>query len=134
MSENHTDTARLPSQHMVDSLRRWQDADRAAAEPLVPGVRVLEAHRTVIEHAKGALMLRYGIDSHQGFAVLVRWARASHTPVVTVADALVHGVCEGNPQTELRQPALLRWLEKQLRQDTPDGAPLPTASRARPVA
>jgi hypothetical protein len=26
---------------------------------------VLEAHRGVIEHAKGALMLRYGIDSYQ---------------------------------------------------------------------
>ena len=38
-------------------------------------------------------MLRYGIDSWTAF----------------------RGICEGNPQTAVRQRPLLRWLEQQLR-------------------
>ena len=48
-------------------------------------------------------MLRYGINSYQAFAVLVRWSRVTRTPVHTIAHALLHGVCEGNPQAETRQ-------------------------------
>jgi hypothetical protein len=90
-------------------------------------------HRLVIEHAKGALMLRYGIDSHQAFAVLLSWARATQTPVQTVAHTLVHGICEGSPQTELCQGPLMRWLESRLRLNDPcpEESPAPsTWSRA----
>ena len=124
-----------PGERLADSLELWRDADRIAdiAQPAA-GARHLEAHRVLIEHAKGALMLRYGIDCHQAFAVLVRWARVTQLPVVGLAEALVHGICEGSPRTERRQEALLRWLERQLPHDTPDLAPLPTAARVRPVA
>jgi hypothetical protein len=87
MPVTHTaaDEAAPASEHLVDSLELWRDADRTAGtDVLVPGSRVLEDHRGVIEHAKGALMLR--------------------------------------------------WLEQQLRHDTPDLAPLPVATRARTVA
>jgi ANTAR domain len=79
----------------------------------------------LIEQAKGALMLRYGVDSHQAFAVLVRWARVTRAPVRTIAHALLHGICEGSSQTEVRQRPLIRWLEAQLRAGDPDLAPLP---------
>lgn len=69
----------------------------------------------VMERAKGALMLRYGIDSCQALAVLVHWSRGSDTSLELVAHTLVHGICEGNPQTAVRQRPLMRWLEQQLR-------------------
>jgi ANTAR domain len=82
------------------------------------------AARALIEQAKGALMLHYGIDSHQAFAVLIGWARISRTPVPTIANTLLRGICEGNPQTERRQRALVRWLEAQLRDADPGRAQL----------
>ena len=135
VSHSHSAAGAGPGERLVRSLELWRDADRMAgtAQPLA-GSRHLEAHRVLIEHAKGALMLRYGLDSHQAFAVLVRWARVTQLPVVGLAEALVHGICEGSPRTERRQRALLRWLEQQLLHDTPDLTPLPTAARVRPVA
>ena len=64
-------------------------------------------------------MLRYGIDSHQAFAVLLGWARTTRTPVVVIAHTLLRGICEGNPETEMRQRSLVRWLEDQLRNGDP---------------
>jgi hypothetical protein len=52
--------------------------------------------------------------------VLIGWARTSHTPVATIAQTLLRGICEGNPQTDIRQRALVRWLELQLRDSDPD--------------
>jgi len=117
---------------LVDSLQQWRDADRAApSETLIPGLRSIVAHRAVVEQAKGALMLRYGIDSHQAFAVLVRWSRVSRTPVPTIAHTLIHGICQGNPQTELRQRPLIRWLEIELRRNDPEPEGLATAPTGR---
>lgn len=76
--------------------------------------------RALIEQAKGAVMMRYGIDSHQAFAVMLRWSRVTGTTVPVIAHTLLHGVCEGNPETELRQRSLVRWLEDQLRDGTID--------------
>ena len=45
----------------------------------------------------------------------VRWSRGSGTSPELVAHTLVRGICEGNPQTAVRQRPLLRWLEQQLR-------------------
>jgi hypothetical protein len=137
MPVNHhaADEPALPGAPLVESLECWRDADRSAdSEVLVPAFRVLEAHRLVVEQAKGALMMRYGLDPYQAFAVLVRWARVTHVPVVSLAEVLVHGICERHPRTERRQGALLRWLEQQLLNDTPDLAPLPIATPVRPVA
>ncbi|MDO9496775.1 MAG: ANTAR domain-containing protein [Nocardioides sp.] len=74
-----------------------------------------EANPALVEQARGALMLHYGIDSHQALAVLIGWARTSRTHVPTIAHTLLSGICEGNPQTEVRQPTLMRWIEAQLR-------------------
>lgn len=85
-----------------------------------------DADAALIERAKGALMLHYGVDSHQAFAVLVGWARTSGSPVATIAHTLLRGICEGNPQTEVRQRALMRYLEAQLRTGDPGQAQLRT--------
>lgn len=85
-----------------------------------------DANPVLIEQAKGALMLHYGVDSHQAFAVLLGWARSSGTPVTTIAHTLLRGICEGSPQTEVRQRALMRWLEAQLRAGDPGHAQLRT--------
>ena len=91
----------------------------AAPEPFASGLSAVDASCTSVEQAKGALMLHYGIDSFQALAVLVRWARVTRTPVRTIAQTFLHGICEGNPQTETRQRPLIRWLEDQLRLGVP---------------
>ena len=113
---------------LVDDLQRERLARRAAdADPYGLGPCELGINPALIEQAKGALMLHFGIDSHQAFAVLLGWARTSHTPVVVIAHTLLRGICEGNPQTEVRQRALVRWLEAQLRDGAPDHAQARTA-------
>lgn len=79
----------------------------------------IDARPALVEQAKGALMLHYGVDSHQAFALLLGWARVSCTPMATITHTLLCGICEGNPQTAARQPALMRWLEAQLRDGDP---------------
>ena len=65
-------------------------------------------------------MMRYGIDSYQALAVLVRWARVAQLPVRSVAHTFLHGICQGDPQTEARERPLVRWLEDQLRHGDPE--------------
>ncbi len=101
----------------LEALQRGRDQALPRATS-VPGPRASAS--ALIEQAKGALMLRYGIDSYQALALLVRWARVSHTPVPSIAHTLLHGICEGNPQTEVRHRALVRWLEAQLRDADPE--------------
>lgn len=92
----------------------------AAPEPFAPGLRAVDAGCAIVEQARGALMLHYGIDSYQALAVLVRWARVTRTSLRTIAHTFLHGICEGNPQTENRQRPLIRWLEDQLRLGDPE--------------
>lgn len=47
------------------------------------------AHRAVIEQAKGALMLAYGLDSEQAFAMLRWWSRNRNVKVRELAERLV---------------------------------------------
>jgi hypothetical protein len=116
-----TEPTRHASQTLLEALRRRRTADRpVAGQPPAPELRLIDANRLMVEQAKGALMLRYGIDSHQAFAVLVRWSRVTRTPVPALARALLHGICEESPQTQLRQRALVRWLEDQLRNGDPE--------------
>ncbi len=123
-----------PTNDLVDELQRERLARRAAdPDPSGLGLRELAANPALIEQAKGALMLHFGVDSHQAFAVLLGWARTTHTPVVVVAHTLMRGICEGNPHTEVRQPALVQWLEAQLGDGAPGHAPVrtrPAPSRA----
>ena len=73
----------------------------------------------VVEQAKGVLMLRYGIGSYEALAVLGGWARASDYPLIDVARALTHGVCQGRWNSTVSETWLVRWLEQRLRDDVP---------------
>lgn len=70
--------------------------------------------RALIEQAKGALTLRYGLDDDAAFAVLRRWSQSSNIKVHTVADILINVVCrEGSQPCGDREFA--DWLQEQIR-------------------
>ena len=114
---------------LLASIGQWRDAaSDEKSSHLVPALRAIESHRPVVEQAKGALAFRYGIDSHQAFALMVRWSRTVHAPVHVIAHTLIHGICEGDSQTERQQRPLMRWLEQQLRDNDPE----PTQTERHP--
>ncbi len=53
------------------------------------------ASQPVIDQAKGALMLRYGVDADAAFRLLVRWSQHTNTKVRDLAAALVHSLGDG---------------------------------------
>jgi hypothetical protein len=84
------------------------------------GRETASSDRQVLEQAKGALMLRYGIGSHEALAVLVRWSQAASADVRTVARTLVFDVCQGDKARGLDHPALADWLDAQLELPVPE--------------
>ena len=56
----------------------------------------IEGDRAVVEQAKGALMLRYGINSHEALALLLAWSREMGTTLHAIAHALMDGACPGS--------------------------------------
>jgi hypothetical protein len=92
-----------------------------------PDARVRPA---VLEQAKGALMLRLGVDSHEAFSVLLGWARTTHTSVAAIAQMLLREICEGDPHLTSRQQDVLPWLEAQLRDIAHGHDPLADARAA----
>ncbi|WP_310528065.1 ANTAR domain-containing protein [Nocardioides sp.] len=121
-TDTSTPDSRRTANRLLDVLQRERTA--AATDPSDLGPSEIHAKLALIERAKGALMLHYGVDSHQALAVLIGWSRISRTPLTTIAHTLLRGICEGNPQTEIQQRALMRWLEAQLRERDPGHAQL----------
>lgn len=74
--------------------------------------------QAVVEQAKGALMLRYGIGSRESLSVLERWALEAGMPPHDIADALVNGICLGRVTAETE--VSVRWLQQRLRGDISD--------------
>jgi hypothetical protein len=116
--------------NVLDSLPGWAAADGTDPEPPVDGaghstthaereiaylaeendnLRVAIDGRAVIEQAKGALMLRYGLDQTAAFAVLRRLSQDSNIKVHTIAETLVNWVSrdEAWPPAEHSQLAPL---------------------------
>ena len=79
---------------------------------------VNESDRSVVDQARGVLMLRYGVGSRESLAVLDRWAQDAGVAVTTVASALVHGICLGRVTSETE--VVVRWLEQRMRGDISD--------------
>jgi len=87
-----------PGTGLVNALHQWRDTTwTATSECHVPEHRAIDAHRATVERAKGVLMRRYGMDAFPAFALMVRRARATHTPVHTLAGTLVHGIDLADP-------------------------------------
>jgi len=78
------------------------------------------AEATVVEQAKGVLMLRYGVGSFEALAALVRWAQDVDVTVFRIARTLTQGVCQGRTPADDQGRWLVRWLEQRLREDLPD--------------
>jgi hypothetical protein len=127
-----TSSAHHSAIRLVEVLQRECSADLLPATDLfVPEPCETDANPALLQQAKGALMLHFGVDSHQAYGLLVRWARLSGTPVPTIAHTLMRGICEGNPQTEVRHRPLMRWLEAQLRNGDLDHARIRSATSRR---
>jgi hypothetical protein len=74
--------------------------------------------RAVIDQAKGALILRYGLDDDAAFALLRRWSQTSNTKVRTIAETLIK-VCRDGSRTSA-QSDLAEWLEHQVCDPLPE--------------
>jgi hypothetical protein len=88
--------------------------DVSALQREIAELREALVSRAVIDQAKGALMLLYGIDADRAFGVLRRWSQESNVKLHTVALVFVQAICMGEQVTTV-DPALVRWLEQQLR-------------------
>jgi hypothetical protein len=51
------------------------------------------ANRSVIDQAKGALVLHFRVDPDAAFELLRAWATETNSTPLLVAQTLVHGVC-----------------------------------------
>lgn len=96
----------------------------------------IDSDRVVVEQAKGAIMLRYGVSSYEALAAMARWAREAHVTIEDVAHALIKGICQGRVTPEIQ--GMVRWLEQRLRGDIgeapPTAAPAPAVpEQATPV-
>src|SRR3990170_5318728 len=115
----------LRDERVLDSLHGWPhpEPDGPAEEQPDGSIRELQREneqlreaidsRAVIEQAKGALILRYGVDDDSAFAVLRRWSQDSNIKLHTIADVLVNTVCRDDPQPP-QDSELADWLTQQV--------------------
>jgi PAS domain S-box-containing protein len=65
-------------------------------------VAELAQSRAVIEQAKGALMLAYGIPAARAFDILVWRSQETNTRLRSIAEQIVAGLADCEPDTHLR--------------------------------
>jgi hypothetical protein len=90
MPHQSATTVGTPLDRIVAAVRAW-DA--------VPGVsgqsrearrrRRRNSRRALVDQAKSAVMLQYGVNSHVALGMLARWARGLDIPIERLARALV---------------------------------------------
>lgn len=96
----------------------WRPAGSEVTGPRADAL--VEPTGSVLERAKGALMLHTGIGSHEAMAILVGWAKATGRPVHTVAEVLVRGVWRGEREVLVAEADLTGWLQAQLKSQLRD--------------
>lgn len=101
-----------PLDRLVVSVRAWNKLS-AAPEQRAPRRGPVDRERITLERAKGAVMLRYGVNSHVAFAMISRWSRVAEIPIATLCAALVDGAVRNEDMFDDR-PALDEWLEERL--------------------
>ena len=70
---------------------------------------------TALNQAKGLLMFRYGIGSHEALALLLQWSRRAGSDVGQVVTTLLDEVRRGAPGLS-DSSDLAQWLDDTLRQ------------------
>lgn len=95
MSSQPVATNGSPLDRIVAAVRTW-DAMGADGSPSSAARRRRRRYstRAVVEQAKGAVMLRYGVESHVALGILACWARGLDIPFEKLAQAVVDGVTE----------------------------------------
>lgn len=73
-----------------------EDFVAESEEYATAAVAASAVNRAVIEQAKGAVMLAYGLDMDQAFAMLRYWSRNRHIKVHDLASQLVEAAREGH--------------------------------------
>lgn len=73
----------------------------------------------VVNQAKGAVMLQYGVDSPIALALLVRWSRRAGSNLERSAQSLVSDL-RGSSSNGRDSAALARWIELELDGAIPD--------------
>jgi hypothetical protein len=84
----HDAAALSPLDRLARAVLVWDDVPHARAADRDGSV---EHDATTVERAKGAVMLRYGVNSHVALAMLAGWARDAGVSITEVARALVDG-------------------------------------------
>ena len=84
-----------PLDRIVAAVRTW-DTMGADGSPTLARRRRRRSSstRAVVEQAKGAVMLRYGVEPHVALGILACWARGLDIPFDKLARAVVDGVTE----------------------------------------
>jgi ANTAR domain len=111
-----------PTEQVLDSLHGWPNTEVDTTEVLrMENEQLREAmdSRAVIEQAKGALVLRFGMPPERAFAVLRRWSQERNIKLRTIAEALI-AVSRGEG-TAAFDSDLVGWLRETL--DRADVAP-----------
>jgi hypothetical protein len=104
-----------PTDQVLDSLHGWPNSEVDATEILrMENEQLREAmdSRAVIEQAKGALVLRFGIPPERAFGVLRRWSQDRNIKLRTIAEALI-AVSRGEG-TAAFDSDLVGWLRETL--------------------
>jgi hypothetical protein len=65
-----------------------EDFARASEEDARDAVAASALHRATIEQAKGSLMMAYGLDADQAFAMLTWWSRNKNMKVRDIAERI----------------------------------------------
>lgn len=92
-----------------------EDFAQAASEEATEAVAASAEHRATIEQAKGSLMLAYGLDADQAFAMLRWWSRNKNMKVRDIADHLTQVSSAG----ELTDGTLRRSVDNLLHDASP---------------
>ena len=77
------------------------------------------ASRSIIDQAKGVLILRFRVDAEAAFKILRSWAADTNSTPQLVAQTLVHGVCLQDT-TRQWDPAVLSFVAAAIGEPTPD--------------
>lgn len=94
------------------------DFAQAASEEARNAVAASAQHRATIEQAKGSLMLAYGLDADQAFAMLRWWSRNKNVKVRDIAEHLIDVSSAG----ELTDRSLRAAVDNRLHDMATDGS------------